>query len=139
MLCQSTKQFSYQNVLKICFTCFSGHSTFFGKESLGFGVERGEINNGGGGKNEEAKLWDHWCELQTAVCCGHVEGPFIVAFPGIHTEPACGCAVSGDLCLRTERLLLGGVLPLIVLFCSMLQLKPEAQKVPWAHWMQQSV
>lgn len=47
VLCQSTKQFSYQNVLKICFRCFRGHSAFFGKESLGFGVEREEINNGG--------------------------------------------------------------------------------------------
>lgn len=42
---------------------------------------------GGKKKGREAKLWDHWCELQAAVCCDHIEGPFIVAFPGVHTEP----------------------------------------------------
>lgn len=76
VLCQSTKQFSYQNVLKICFTCFSGHSTFFGKESLGFGVERGEINNGGGGKKMKKRSFG-----TTGVNCKQL---FAVAMLRVH-------------------------------------------------------
>lgn len=36
--------------LKFASHVLVGIQIFFGKESLGFGVERGEINNGGGGK-----------------------------------------------------------------------------------------
>lgn len=76
VLCQSTKQFSYQNVLKICFRCFRGHSAFFGKESLGFGVERGEINNGGGGKKMKKRSFG-----TTGVNCKQL---FAVAMLRVH-------------------------------------------------------
>ena len=65
---------------------------------------------------------------------------FNIAFLGIHTVLAQGCALSGDLCLRTEHLLFAeGMLIVVVMFYSISQLKLEAQSVTWAQQIWWSV
>lgn len=65
---------------------------------------------------------------------------FNMAFLGIHAVLAQSCALSGELCLRTEHLLFAeGMLIIVVVFYSLPQLKLEAQSVTWVQWIQWSV
>lgn len=62
---------------------------------------------------------------------------FNMAFPGIHVILAWGCALSGDLCLRTEHLLFVG--QVFLLPSCFILLKLKAQGVTWAQQIQWSV
>lgn len=56
---------------------------------------------------------------------------FNMAFLGIHAVPSQGCALSGDLCLRTEDLLFAeGVLITAVVFYPVTQLKLKPRACP---------